>query len=313
MTGTTALRVLLKAVLLAVVVAFVAWTGRDLALRWRDSGEVVVSWGWLAASVVPIVVVALCQGFAWVSLVAHLARREVALRPGLELLFASMLGRYVPAKVGMAAVLVVSAKRLALPASLLVSAMVIQALVYTLLGMGMGVAAVGLSHGALPAAVAPLGSGLGAVAIAGLVAIVIALTVVDRSRYPAFVHARLQVQGAGPLINLAHVGWLVIVWLAWWAHGLLVVVAVGGSWSAGVDLAGFFVLAPVIGFVALVSPGGLGVREAVVAAGLSPIVGPAPATIAAVIARVVSLGVDILMWAIFRVGRPRDEADPEHQ
>jgi len=312
-------RTLLNVVLFGVVVAFIGWTASDLAARWQQSPNTEVSIGWLAASILPICVVSLCQGFAWVSLVRHLAQRPVPLRPGLELLFASMLGRYVPAKLGMAAVLVTSAGRIGQPAPLLLSAMVIQALVYTLLGLGMGVAAISLSEGQLPPAIVGLRSDLGVVALVGLVLGIGVLTVVDRSRYPARVRDKLGVGGSGPLINVAHIGWLVIVWIGWWAHGAMVVVAVGGTWTNAVDVAGFFVLAPVIGFVALVSPGGLGVREAVVAIGLAPAVGGAGAAIAAIVARVVSLGVDVAMWAAFRFRRgaatasPADAEDPARE
>ena len=66
---------------------------------------------------------------------------------------------------------------------------------------------------------------------------------------------------------------------------------------------GLCILGPVLGFVALAAPAGVGVREAVVAAGLAPIVGSAPALTLAVVSRVASLLADVGAWLVLRPWR----------
>ena len=77
------------------------------------------------------------------------------------------------------------------------------------------------------------------------------------------------------------------------------------SVDASLASMGFYVLAPVMGFLALAAPGGLGVREAVVSIALSASVGPAAALYAALISRGTSVVVDFGVWMAFRPFRDR--------
>lgn len=294
-----------KAVLVLVVVAFVAWTAWDLAQRWRTSPPVSPHPGWMIAAVLPIVGVSLAQALGWLSLTQGMVGRRLPTVAALELFLASMLGRYAPAKVGMPAILMSRAKQLSLTPMLMASSMLLVVLVYTLLGAGIGVAAVSLVEQPVLPQLAALRSGLSVLALGGMALGVLVLLIVDRRRYPSAIMRRLGVEGEGPLVGPGLVVWYVVVWLCWWGHGALLVLAVGGSGADAVAGAGLFVLAPVLGFLALVAPGGLGVREAVVAGGLSASVGPGGAVVAALLSRIISLAIDVVVWLVFRAARRR--------
>lgn len=291
-----------------VVVAFLAWTAWDLGQRWAASPSVSVHPGWAVASIAPIVLVSLAQALGWRSLIQRMVGRTLPTVRTLELFLASMLGRYAPAKVGMPAILMSRARQLDLAPSLMASSMILIVLVYTILGAGLGVGALSLTEGPVLPQLDALRSGLSVLALVGMAVGVLVLLVVDRRRYPNVLLRKLEIEGEGPLVGVGMVAWYAVVWIAWWMHGALLVHAVGGSWPDAVGTAGLFVLAPVLGFLALVAPGGLGVREAVVAAGLSAAVGPGPAVVAAIGSRIVSLSVDVLMWLGFRAAAQRGGA-----
>lgn len=92
--------------------------------------------------------------------------------------------------------------------------------------------------------------------------------------------------------NLAICGWIV-AYLADHVFGSALPAA--RDWLAVI---GTFSIAWALGFVALLSPGGLGVREAVLFAGLSPLYGPGTAIGVAILYRVVTSIVDGLSFLI---------------
>jgi hypothetical protein len=96
-----------------------------------------------------------------------------------------------------------------------------------------------------------------------------------------------------PFIHLAY-------WASWLVHGYFTSRAVGADHGAALASAGLYVLAPIAGFLALATPAGIGVREAVLAMGLSSALGPAQALSAAIASRGVSLVADVLAWLIVR-------------
>jgi len=291
--------------LVLVVLAFVGWTAWDLGTRWYASPSVSVHPGYAVAAIVPIVGVSLAQAEGWVSLVQRMVERRLPRVASLELFLASMLGRYAPAKVGMPAILMSRAKQLSLTPSLMASSMLLIVLVYTILGVGIGVGALSWNDGPMLPQMDALRGGMGALALTGMAVAVVLLLALPRRVYPAVLLRKLGVKGSGPLVGLGMVGWYVGVWLCWWGHGALLVLAVGGDGVGAVGGAGLFVLAPVLGFLALVAPGGLGVREAVLAGGLSATVGPGAAVVAALLSRIISLGVDVVMWLGFRAALRR--------
>ena len=65
------------------------------------------------------------------------------------------------------------------------------------------------------------------------------------------------------------------------------------------------ILAPIIGFLALVAPGGLGVRETVISYALAPQIGASAALAAAVLARAAALVSELAGWLIAMVWERR--------
>jgi hypothetical protein len=134
---------------------------------------------------------------------------------------------------------------------------------------------------------------------------VIALAVVDRATYPAFVRRVLGAEGRGPVLPwgmpLVHLG----SWLLCAVHGILLSKAVGVTdFSTATYAAAFFVLAPIAGFFALPVPAGVGIRESVTVLGLVPLVGASNALAAALLSRGASLVADVLLWLVLSGRRP---------
>jgi hypothetical protein len=93
-------------------------------------------------------------------------------------------------------------------------------------------------------------------------------------------------------------GMQLLAWSGWWVLGLLVPLAVGSPLDVAVRYAVIFLLAPIIGFLALVAPGGLGVRETVISYALAPQIGASAALAAAVLARAAALASELAGWLI---------------
>ena len=98
------------------------------------------------------------------------------------------------------------------------------------------------------------------------------------------------------LVPIVHIGY----WALWALHGILISHAVGADLSLSIASSGLYVLAPVVGFLAVAAPAGIGVREAVISMGLASHLGPAPALAAAILSRGISLLADILAWGLSR-------------
>jgi uncharacterized membrane protein YbhN (UPF0104 family) len=164
-------------------------------------------------------------------------------------------------------------------------------------------AVVGFALLTLAAPSSGLGGLLGKLALPGFVASVLGLLVLlllDRGHFPAKVRALVAPDGSGPAVPVS----LPLIQIGYWGlvavHGYLMSHALGASEASSVTAMGFYVVSQVAGFVVLAAPAGLGVREAVIIAGLSPSVGAGGAAAAALISRVASLVADVLVWATVR-------------
>jgi hypothetical protein len=150
---------------------------------------------------------------------------------------------------------------------------------------------------------------LGVLGLAAFVLVTLVLVFVDRRHLPGVVVKLMKADGSGALVPrrgpLAHAAY----WLTWAVHGYLAARAVGIVSVHAVAGSGLYVLAPIAGILALATPSGIGVREAVLSMGLAPLVGPAPAVATAIVSRAISLVVDCMVWAFGRLvlsgaGRP---------
>jgi hypothetical protein len=280
-----------------VAIAFVLVAARGIAKDWQ-SKSVHLTWGLTLAALVPLLFSCLAQGFAWIALIERMAHRKVPRGPAMSIYLASQLARYTPGKVGLPIVRMQGAERIGVPRSIVGVSVLIEMLSWTATGAVSGFALL---------AVAAPGAGLDWIlrfAVPALVASALGLLVllaVDRQRYPAKVRFLLGAEGAGPVIPLA----LPLIQFGYWllvaAHGYLMSLALGAPVNAAVTAMGLYVISSVAGFVVLAAPAGVGVREGVVATGLKPLVGAAPAAAAAIISRGASLVAEVLIWAVVRV------------
>lgn len=291
----------LKPAMNVVAIVFVVVAARDIARGW-ETKAVHFEFGLAIAALVPLLFSCLAQGFAWIALIERMAHKRVPRGPALSIYLASQLARYTPGKVGLPIVRMQGADRIGVARSIVGVSVLIEMLSWTATGAVAGFA--------LLAAAAP-GAGLGWIlrfAVPALVASALGLFVllaVDRRYYPNKVRFLLGAEGKGPAIPLA----LPLIQLGYWllvaAHGYLMSLALGAPQNAAVTAMGLYVVSSVLGFVVLAAPAGVGVREGVVATGLKPLVGAAPAAAAAIISRGASLVAEVLVWGVVKavVGR----------
>ena len=288
----------LRPLMWLITAAFVAWTAVDLVKRWNGR-RISVDLPWLAASLVPVLVGAVLQGIAWIALVERMARTEIPRRRALSLYFASQLARYTPGKVGLPIVRMNGAPELGLSRRLVGVSVLIEMLSWTATGAIVGFSM--LSFANVPS------SGVGALAgkfaapllIASLAGAIV-LVAVDRRHAPAPIKRALDLDGHGALVPLRLPAWQLLYWLTWALHGYFLARALGATSAEAQATMGFSPLANVLGFVALAAPAGVGVREAVLVAGLGPIIGSAAAIGAAIASRLVSLVADLGTWLALR-------------
>lgn len=291
----------LKPAMNVVAVVFVAIAARDIAKGWQNKA-VHLEWDLAAAALVPLLFSCLAQGFAWIALIERMAHRRVPKGPALSIYLASQLARYTPGKVGLPIVRMQGAERIGVARSIVGVSVLIEVISWTATGAVVGFALLAL---AAPDA----GPGwLREFAIPALVASALGLLIllaVDRRHYPAKVRFLLGAEGAGPPIPVA----LPLIQMGYWllvaAHGYLMSLALGAPRNAAVTAMGLYVVSSVAGFVVLAAPAGVGVREGVIATGLKPLIGAAPAAAAAIISRGASLVAELSVWAVVRsvVGR----------
>jgi hypothetical protein len=111
-------------------------------------------------------------------------------------------------------------------------------------------------------------------------------------------------------------GWMALGWTLFGLHFWLLGVGVSGNHLPSlVDTIGAFALAMTAGMLAIASPSGLGIREAVLVASLSSFVGVGTALGVALASRLVLTAADVLAagaaaWSARRLRRDQDAATP---
>lgn len=293
----------LRPLMLVITAAFVVWTAIDLSARW-ESRRISVDFGLLALSLAPVLLGALLQGAAWLLLVERMAHQSVPRATAFSLYFESQLARYTPGKVGLPLVRMAGAPRLGLSRRLVGLSVLVEMLSWTATGAALGFLLLAVA-GAPNEGVGGLAGNLAPALLALSVASALALVAIDRQRIPQKLRTNLGIEGQGPLAPLRLPLLQLVYWATWAVHGYFLARALGASAAGALSTMGFSPLANVLGFVALAAPAGVGVREAVLLAGLSPILGGPGAVGAAVLSRVVSLVADIATWLIARRFRAR--------
>lgn len=113
------------------------------------------------------------------------------------------------------------------------------------------------------------------------------------SRVRRWTMPRLSVEGRP--VRLA-VAWSFAAWLGYGVHMWLLVQPLGAPGASGAALAlGTFALAWVCGFLFVIAPAGIGVREAVLVAVLGPVIGAGAALAAALLSRFLIVGAELVL------------------
>lgn len=224
----------------------------------------------------------------------------IGVRAAARILYVGQLGKYLPGSVWTVGAQATMLRRHAVPARV---------------GVGLGLLLVVAQLAGASAIAAGAGLlGAGVLAELPIVAAVL-LVLVGVGLVPAVL--RLVVRLAtGATVRLPARDWAIVVsaLLASWLAQTLAIVpfATGAGWStATAAVAGGFAAAYVAGLVVILAPAGLGVREGVLAAVLTPVVGPGPALATALVTRVSAAAVDVTVAAVAAwSGRRRGEIDP---
>jgi glycosyltransferase 2 family protein len=293
------IKLVARVVLGGASAVFIAVACYKLASRW-ESGKVVLHWAWVIAAGLPIALGTVILAVGWKWIMERMVGHGIPLRPALTLHFESQMARYTPGKVGMPLVRMAGAAQLGVPASVAGYSVLTESISMVAVGGIVGFALLLSTTGGAGGVLEAFGK-LGALGLLAFVAVGLVLVFVDRRRLPALVVRLMKAEGSGPLVPrrgpVAHA----LYWLTWAVHGYFAARAVGISSPHAVYGAGLYVLGPIAGILALATPSGIGVREAVMSMGLAPVVGPAPAVAAAIVSRATSLVVDCLVWAFGRL------------
>lgn len=298
LSGAQALKRWVRPVMLMLSVVFVLLTAFDLSRRW-EGGRVSVAFALAAVALLPLILGTGLQAAGWILLTERLAEKRIPRLAALTLAFDSQLARYAPGKLGLPLVRLEGAPRIGVSRRLTGVSVLIEAISWLGTGALLGLALlVGLetSQEGLGALSGPWDLPLFAGAMAG----VLALVVTDRSRVPKRWLARLSLEGQGPLAPPGLPAFQLLYWATWAAHGYGLALALGATPSGALSIVAFVPLANVLGFVALAAPAGVGVREAALVYGLSPVLGGPGALAFAILSRVESLLADVVVWALAR-------------
>ena len=298
LSGAQRLKAALRPIMGALAVVFVVAAIWDLKRRWRP-GAVEIDYGLATLSMLPLAIGCILLGLGWIWLLSRMSGVKIPVLPGMALHLESQAARYTPGKVGLPLVRMLGAERLGTTSRIAGSSVFIEVLCFVASGGVTGLLVLVFSGDMLRRVTEALGT-LGLLVLLGFVVVLAVLLLLDRRYLPRKLRELLQLDGTGPLVPpalpLIHAGY----WLTWAVHGYITSRAVHAPVDVAIGSMGFYVLAPVMGFLALVTPGGLGVREAVVSIGLSAAVGPAAALYAALLSRGTSVLVDFGVWMLFR-------------
>ena len=267
-------------------------------------------WGLIAASCVMLAAGYAFSGWIWGRMVEDLGGPALPPRDAIRTYMVANLGRYVPGKFWQIAGLALLARSRGVPAPIATAAAVVGQAVALAGAMLVGLRALGsagpnLSRWAPTALAATIG--------------VLTVVLVPKIFRPLL---RLWLRWTpGRTSEEVQIGtlkgfrWLALYTLNWGGYALAFWMLVRGLSLPGtlLEVGPAFAAAYVFGYVVLVAPAGLGVREASMVALLAPIMGPAGAALAAVSARVWTTVVEVVPAGAFWLsgfGRARDERTP---
>jgi glycosyltransferase 2 family protein len=282
---------LLLAVVLAIGAYVVVRNRQDLGTAFREIG-----WGAMAASAVfGVVGTAVLLGL-WKSVLRALGA-TVPLEEAWRVFFVSQLGKYLPGLVWPALAQMEAGRRWGVRRSVMLTANLLMIAMLTGSGVVVGLVLLPGLAGI---------SGWGAWALAAVLLSVclwprLLTAVIDRVF--ALVHREPPRITASPRDMAVSFAWAVAVWFLYGLHVWFLVRAVGGTGGdAWVAATGGIALAWALGLVAVLAPAGVGVRDAVLFAVLSPLVGRTAALAVVLASRGLLALTDVVLAAVAAAG-----------
>jgi hypothetical protein len=286
--------------ILGVVLACFGVAAFELVRAFRAQA-IALSPSWALLSALPA-----AAGYVGLALAFHRVLRAQApararLRVSAELYMRGMLARYLPGKVGIPAVRMAAAADLGVSTSYMAASAVLEALA-SMATAGVIAALLALGPWTAPRLNALATQPWAPWAICALALAVVLLAVIDVRRYPAaFLRLLRLEQQRGPLLPAAWIGACAFYWCMVAISSACVVQALGGASSAALLGAATGVIAPILGFLVAIAPGGLGVREAVAVALMTPELGPTGALAFGLASRLVLLITELALWLATRL------------
>jgi glycosyltransferase 2 family protein len=299
-----------------LVLAAAIFLGLTIARHWRqvEAFHWDVRWGLLAASVVALTGVLTWGVLVWKLVLDRFDHPPVPMRRLLRIWYLSNLARYVPGKIWQFVGAAELARLAGLSRSLVLTSMVVH------MGFGLLSAAVMASMvllpGGLPEGVPSVGLGALAALSLGLVHPALidqALSLLSRILKRDVVRWRGRWRDGVFLLGLSLVSWV----LYGAAFALFIHAVVGTSLEHVLPLAGVNALSFLAGYLVFLAPAGLGAREGVMAVLLRPFAPVAIAAVLAVLARLWTVGAELMgagiVLAVTRgdgLAVPRDPPPP---
>jgi len=248
----------------------------------------------------------------WGRLVRDLGGPRLPVWTAIRVFMVANLGRYVPGKVWQIAGLAYLAKREGVQAGVATGA--------AILGQGIALlAAVLVGIGALFGAnelwreIGWLGMVAG---VGGALAIITVVVVPRLFRHVVafwFRITRTDPPGEGLGSGNAGLRWLILYVLNWgiYATAFWLLYLSFGEWRTFLEVGPAFAAAYVAGYVVIFAPAGAGIREGVLVVLLQPVMAGENAFVLAVIARLWTTTVELILAALLAVGRRRSQGTGE--
>ncbi len=256
-----------------------------------------LSWVDLLASGIAGALAVTCSGMGWRVVLSGLGER-VPVHPALTIFFAGQLGKYVPGSVWTAAIQADLGRRRAIARSTMLVSYVVALMIAVATGGLVGLLV-------LFGAGAPRAMALWMLLLAALVgAALLRPGWMNRGLAWAFTRAGRTpppVELPGRALG-ASVAWLIACWGFFGLHAWLLARPLGAGVADLAPTVGAFALAFVAGLLVVPLPAGAGVREGVLVATLAGSIGAPAALTVSLVSRLVLLGVDLVMAALFGVG-----------
>lgn len=277
---------------------FVVWAAWRIREQWTGLPTEIHLWQILLAGLC-LLIGNFILGATWGQVLRRLTDTHLPHRWLMRVFLASNLGRYMPGKVALPAIRIGALGQRGIGATTVATSIGLELVSW---GATAGLIAFSLlsvfsREGFRAALGGEVSSGpwLAPILLLNFLVLVGALLRVDRQALPPFVLRTLGLTDSGPLLSPKVLIGHLLYWCTWWLHGVFLLAPLGAGANAA---AAAFVLAPVVGFLALIAPAGAGVREAIVVAMATPVTGLANAVAISLLSRALSLGADLSSWLL---------------